>query len=198
MRVYAWVITHRTHARHSLQLVQGGDIGVGILGIDFREVSCDYVGVHPLGQVPSLDGGASGSTPASTAPPAGPPAPTPAPVPPEAELPPEAPQQPTPASPEQGAPQQPAEGQPAPGQEAQGPVQAVVGGLVTGLVQTPQLLAEGQQEAADGDQPRATKTLPRFSQCGGAGGACTGSLCRDEPFDGYACATDSTCVRQNR
>jgi hypothetical protein len=44
----------------------------------------------------------------------------------------------------------------------------------------------------------AVLTLPKHSQCGGAGGACAGALCKDEPFAGYKCEAGLSCMRQNR
>ncbi|KAI8464138.1 MAG: hypothetical protein J3K34DRAFT_492985 [Monoraphidium minutum] len=50
------------------ELVVDGDVGRGIIGINFREVSCDRIGVLPKGTATPVDGGASGESFSTTAP----------------------------------------------------------------------------------------------------------------------------------
>jgi hypothetical protein len=175
---------------------------VGIIGISYREVSCDYVGVRAAGEAPSLPGGIGGDALIPTAPPQ-PQQPQPQPQP--------QPQQPQPQP--QPAPQQPeANPEPAPEpqpeptpepalQQAQPPQQTLplpMPALPTQLRPVAFGGAEASVSAADGGAG-ASKELPLYAQCGGAGGSCRGPLlCKDAPFAGYACAGGKRCVRQNR
>jgi hypothetical protein len=189
-----------------------------------REVTCDQVGVLPKGAARGIGGGANGQSFSTTQAPAAPvsqqpeaqpaaqPAPQPATQPaaaaqpaqqpepepapqstppvqqPKPEPAPQSPpvQQPEPQPQPQSSPAQQPEPQPAPQSPAQQPEPQPA-------PQSP----PAQQQAAPA-LPQSSTPLPKFAQCGGMEGSCSGSLCKDEPFEGYTCSQGLKCFRQNR
>ena len=194
-------INAHTHARTHARFTPRAHLTPTSLSNTHSEVSCDFIGVRPIGEVPSAPGGASGSSSLPTLTPApAPAAPAPAVLEPSPEQQEQTADLKQPAQKEEEQQQQQPEKQPEQKEEqppAQQQQQQPAAALLAAVDLLPPADAGLSVSGLAAGALNGKKLLPLNAQCGGRGGACVGALCRDAPFEGYACAAGSACVRQS-